>query len=197
MGHRVAPDALVDLLASQHPVGAREQLQDLELPGGQLEACLADVGLIEVGADRDLAERGGGVDRGHLGASVTSHRGLDDADELLGMARLGDPRVGAESQSADALGDRRGTRADDHRQAGQPRTDLLEVPPARGAEDRQIDDERVEPHRHQTVWTERRGQRSVLATERVQALGQHLHESRVTIEDRETQTARCPRARGG
>ena len=56
MGHRVAPHPLVDLLPAEHPVRLREQVQDLELPRGQLEAALARVRLIEIRADRDLAD---------------------------------------------------------------------------------------------------------------------------------------------
>ena len=57
MGHRVAPDPFVDLLAAQHAIGLGEQLQDLELARGQLEALLADVRLVQVRPDRDLADR--------------------------------------------------------------------------------------------------------------------------------------------
>ena len=54
--HRVTPDPLVDLLAAQHAIRLREQVQDLELARGQLEARLAGVRLVEVGTDRDLAD---------------------------------------------------------------------------------------------------------------------------------------------
>src|SRR6202021_1783551 len=56
VGHRVTPHTLVDLLAAQDPIRARQQLEDLELTRGQLERNVVDVGLVEVRADRDLAE---------------------------------------------------------------------------------------------------------------------------------------------
>ena len=70
--HRVAPHPFVDLLAAQHAIGLREQLQDLELARGELEALLADVGLVEVGTDRDLADRRGDVDLGQLLPAVAA-----------------------------------------------------------------------------------------------------------------------------
>ena len=56
MGHRVAPDPLVDLLALDHPAaGLGEHLHELELAPGELEAVPGDEGLELVGADLDLA----------------------------------------------------------------------------------------------------------------------------------------------
>ena len=56
-----------------------------------------------------------------LGAAAAAHDGLDARDELLGVARLGEPVVGAEAQAAHALGDRRVAGADDDAEAGQRR----------------------------------------------------------------------------
>ena len=125
------------------------------------------------------------LERRHLGAAVAADRRLDHADQLLGVARLGHPGVGAEPQPADPLGDRRRAGADDHGQAREPRADALEVLPAAGAEDREVDDQRVQPHRHQRVGRGRRRQRAVLPPERVEPVGQHLHESRVAVDDRQ------------
>src|SRR6202042_3957816 len=57
--HRVAPHALVDLLSPQDSVRARQQVEDLELPRGQLEAGLAGVRLVEIRPDRYLPVPGG------------------------------------------------------------------------------------------------------------------------------------------
>src|SRR6476661_3605422 len=47
VSHRVAPDALVYRLALQHlPLGLDEQLQQLELAAGQVEALAGDEGLV-------------------------------------------------------------------------------------------------------------------------------------------------------
>jgi hypothetical protein len=145
-------------------------VQDLELAGGQLEAHVVDVGLIQVGAHRDLAEARGLLEGGHLGAAVPAHGRLDDADQLLGVAGLGDPRVGPEAQTAHPLGDGGRARADDHRQARLARAHLLQIAPTVGTEDRQVDDESVEAHRHEALGAHRCGQRPVLAAEGVQAL---------------------------
>src|SRR3954447_21156815 len=46
MGHPVAPDLLVDLLARQHlAYGARQQAEDFELAAREVEALLAGVDL--------------------------------------------------------------------------------------------------------------------------------------------------------
>ena len=56
--HRVAPHALVDLLAL-HDLAARlgEQLDELELAPGEVHAGPADEGLELVGPDLDLADK--------------------------------------------------------------------------------------------------------------------------------------------
>src|SRR3954470_12191731 len=55
-GHRIAPDALVDLLALEHAsLGVGEELDQLELAPGELDALAADVRLEQVGADLDVA----------------------------------------------------------------------------------------------------------------------------------------------
>ena len=68
-------------------------------------------------ADLELAGRDGAALVARLGAAAAAHDGLDARDQLLGVARLGQPVVGAEAQAADALGDGRLAGADDDAQA--------------------------------------------------------------------------------
>ena len=84
MGHRVAPDPLVDRLALEHlALGVGEQLQQLELAAGQVEAVAADEGLELVGADLQLA----GDERAGLGvgaaAAAAARDGFDPGHHLL------------------------------------------------------------------------------------------------------------------
>src|SRR5947209_15419193 len=74
VSHRVAPHPLVDLLPAKYPVRVREQLEDLELAGSEIQAHFADVGLVEIGADRDFAHVRGGVQSRHLAAAVAAKR---------------------------------------------------------------------------------------------------------------------------
>ena len=56
VGHRVTPDPLVDRLPLERlALGLGEQLQQLELAPGEVEADAADEGLELVGADLELA----------------------------------------------------------------------------------------------------------------------------------------------
>src|SRR5262249_35787551 len=56
VGHRVAPDLLVDLLALDHlTVGLGEELEQLELASGETDALAADESLVLVGPDLELA----------------------------------------------------------------------------------------------------------------------------------------------
>ena len=102
----------------------------------------ADEGLELVGADLDLAgdERAGVGAR--LGAPAPAHDGLDARDELLGVAGLGEPVVGAQPQAAHALGDRRaGPVQTTTPRPGSARAEPLEVVPALRAEQREVDDD--------------------------------------------------------
>jgi len=88
-GHRVAPDALVDLLAFEHAaLGGGQQLDELELAAGQLDRTALDEGLELVGPDLHLA--GGEGDRvaARLAAPAAAHDGLDAGDDLLRVAGL-------------------------------------------------------------------------------------------------------------
>ena len=104
-------------------------------------------GLELVGADLDLARRDGAPRRAASAWRRRRSDGLDARDELLGVARLGHPVVGAEPQPAHALGDGRLAGADDDRQRGQLGRDPLEVLPRVRPEQREVDDERAEAHR--------------------------------------------------
>ena len=145
--HRVAPHALVDVLALEHAaVGGRELAQQLELLARQRRALLAGVGVVAVGTDRELA----GLDRRLLerqlaGAPPTEH-GLDPRQQLLGVARLGHPVVRAGAQALDPLGHRDRPAAHEQREAGQRGCDALDVVEAG---ERGIDDQRVKPERRE------------------------------------------------
>src|ERR1700744_6060937 len=101
VGHRVAPDPLVDGLALEYlSLGAGEQVQQLELAPGQVEAVAGDEGLEAVGADLELA----GEDRRGLGlvapATVAAGHRFDPRDRLLRMGGLGDPVVDPQPPAA-------------------------------------------------------------------------------------------------
>src|SRR6478672_2483308 len=56
VGHRVAPDPLVDGLPLEHlALGLGQQVKELELATGEVEAAAADEGLELIGANLELA----------------------------------------------------------------------------------------------------------------------------------------------
>src|SRR3954468_12192389 len=74
VGHRVAPDPLIDRLALEDLVlGVGAQLQQLALTAGQVEAAVADEGLKLTGADLELADDDGG--RLDTGTAATAAAG--------------------------------------------------------------------------------------------------------------------------
>ena len=119
----------------------------------------------------------------HLGAPAAPDDGLRARDDLLRVARLGDPVVGAEPQPAHALGDGGLPRADDDAELREPGAELLEVAPGRRAEHGEVDDDGVEPHRDQRVERDGRGEHAVLPAGGLQPLGEDLHEAGVGVED--------------
>ncbi len=88
MGHRVAPDPLVDRLPLEHLAALLgEQVQQLELAAGEVEGDVADEGLEAVGADLQLAD---GERRGlELAAALAAPAGdrFDPGDRLLRVGR--------------------------------------------------------------------------------------------------------------
>ena len=185
MRHRVAPHALVDLLALQHlPLGLGEQLDELEFAPREIDGAPADEGLELVRADLHLAgDHGPRVDSG-LGALAPPHHGLDPGDQLLRMAGLGHPVVRPQAQPAHPLRDRRRPRAHDHAQPRQRGAQPLQVRPPLRPQRREIDDDRVEPHGHHRVERDRRGQDAMLPAHGVEPLGQDLQEARISVENR-------------
>ena len=75
---------------------------------------------------------------------------------------------------ADALGDGRARRADDDRQVGKQPADALEEIPAERAEEREVDQQGVELHRHELVDGHARAVDAVLPAGRVEAPREHL-----------------------
>src|SRR6476660_1302484 len=89
MGHRISPHPLVDRLALQHlALGLGEQVQQLELAAGQVEAAAADEGLELVCPDLQLGgEKRAGLLAGAPATAAARDR-LDPGHRLLGMAGL-------------------------------------------------------------------------------------------------------------
>jgi hypothetical protein len=124
-----------------------------------------------------------GVDA-RLGALAPPHDRLDARDQLLRVARLRDPVVGAQPQPAHPLRHRRLPGADDHAEPRQPRADLLQVVPPLRTQDRQIDHDGVQPHRDDRVERNRAREHAVLPARALDAIRQHLQEARVRVEHR-------------
>ena len=186
MDHRVAPHALVDLLALQDlTLGLGQQLDELVLASGQLDRDAGHERLELVGADFDLTDHDRGRLDPHVGALAPADDRFDAGDQLFRVAGLGDPVVRAQPQAADALGDRGLAGADDHAQPGQARAELVEIRPPLRSEHREVHDHGVEPQRNHGVQRHRRGQHTVLPANSLQALTQHLKESGVGIDHRQ------------
>ncbi len=182
--HRVAPHALVDLLARHDLVAVvGEQLDELELAAREVGVAPGREGLELVEADLELAGHRRDRVGARLGAAAAPDDGLRSRDDLLRVAGLGDPVVGAEPEPAHALGDGRLTRADHDAQLREPGAQLLEVRPRRRAEHGEVDDERVQPHREQRVERDGRGQHAVLPAGRLQPLGEDLYEAGIGVKD--------------
>ena len=192
MGHRVSPDPLVDRLALEHlALGVGEQVQQLELAPGEVEAFAADEGLELVGADLELA----GDQRALLGARAAAAAAAGDrfdaGDRLLGMAGLGDPVVDSEPQAAHPLGDGRAAGADDHAEVGQHPADALDVVPAFVAEHGRVEQQRVELHRDQLFGRDRAGDLPLLPAGGLGALGEHRDEAAVVVDHRQPDGLLC------
>jgi hypothetical protein len=120
VGHGIAPDPLVDALPLEHlTLRGGEEMEELELAPGEVERAAGDEGLELVRPNLQLARhQGAGLGAGLAAAPAPGDR-LHAGDELLGMAGLGDPVVGAQPQPAHPLGDRGLARADQDPEAGQ------------------------------------------------------------------------------
>ena len=184
MGHRVAPDPLVDLLALEHLAALLgEQVEQLELAAGEVEGLLADEGLEAVGPDLHLAD---GERRGLVllaAAAAAAGDRFDPGDRLLGMARLGHPVVDAEPQAAHPLGDGGAAGDDDQAEVGQHRGDPFEVGPGFVAQHGRVDEERIQLHRHQVARRHGAGLLAEMPTGRLSAAGEDGDETAVGVED--------------
>src|SRR3954464_11384602 len=136
--HRVAPDPLVDLLALQHlALGVREQLDELELAAREIDRPAAGERLELVGPDLELADQDRLGRDARLRALATADDGLDAGDQLLRVAGLRQPVVGAQPQAAHTLRHARRAGADDHTELRETGAELLEVGPRLRPEDRE------------------------------------------------------------
>ena len=187
VGHRVAPDPLVDGLALEHlALGPGEQVEELELAPGQVEAVAGDEGLEAVGADLELA----GEDRRGLGlvaaAAVAAGDRFDPRDRLLRVGGLGDPVVDPEAQAADPLGHGRAAGADDDAEVGEQAADPVEVAPRLVAEHRRVDQQGVQLHRDQLVGGHGAAGGTQQPARRLGALGKDGDETGIGVDHRET-----------
>jgi hypothetical protein len=99
------------------------------------------------------------------------------------MARLGDPVVRTHPEPAHALGDRRAAGAHDDAEAREPPAQALQVGPALRTQDREVDHERVEPHRDDRIERDRARQHAVLPADALEPLAEHLEESGIGVQD--------------
>ena len=186
VGHRVAPDPLVDGLALEHlALGAGEQVEELELAPGEVEAGAADEGLELVGADLQLAGDEGAALHLRAAAPAPARHRFHAGHRLLGVAWLGDPVVDAEPQAADPLGDRRAAGADDYAEIGEHSADPLQVAPAVVAQHRRVDQDRAQLHRDQLLRGDRAGDLALLPPGGLRALREDRDETAVVVDHRE------------
>ena len=197
VGHRVAPDPLVDRLALEHlALGVGKQLQQLELATGQVKAAIADEGLELVGADLQLAgDEGTGLGIGAAAATAAGD-GLDPRHHLLRVAGLADPVVDPEPQAPHPLGNGRASGANDHAEVGKHPADPLQVGPRFVAENGEVDQQRVQLHRHQLLRRDRAAHHPLLPARRFGALRQHGHEAAVVVDYREPDGLLCVQVLG-
>ena len=112
---------------------------------------------------------------------------LDPGDQLLGMARLGDPVIRAAPQRAHSIGDRRGIAADEQRQAGKRMADPLDVvEPGQ----RRIDDQRVETPGLQLVRSGCVRERLAIPAQSREPPVEHGQQTAVFVDERDPDTPR-------
>jgi hypothetical protein len=121
---------------------------------------------------------------------AAARNSVDARDELLGVARLGDPIVDSQAQATHTLGDGRLARADDHRQRRELTRHALEILPRVRAQHREIDHDCAEAHHGEPFDSNDAEQHSVLPSELVKALRQRRDEAGVGVVDRDAQRNR-------
>jgi hypothetical protein len=102
------------------------------------------------------------------------------------VAGLADPVVDPEPQAAHPLGHGRAAGADDQAEVGQHRRHPLQVVPALVAEQRRVDQQRVQLHRDEVAGGNGAGVLVQLPASGPGALGEHGDEAAVVVDDRET-----------
>ena len=102
------------------------------------------------------------------------------------MARLVDPVVRAEPQTADSLGHAGRAGADDHRQVRQHAADSLQVRPAILAEHGWIENDCPQLHRHQLLRRGRTGEVAKLPAGGLDPVREHTDETAVVVYDGES-----------
>src|SRR4051794_5338446 len=171
MGHRVAPDLLVDLLPLDHLARHLSQkLEELEFPTRQLKALSADERLELIAAYLQLGMRHRPDLKPDLGALSPTDDGFDPRHHLFRMAGLADPIVRPESEGANPLRDGRLRGADEHAEAGDRAADLLQEIPALWTQDGEVDQHSVQLHRQQVLDRQTAAEHAMLPRRPVQAL---------------------------
>ena len=186
VGHRIAPDPLVDRLALEHlALAVGEQVQQLELAAGQVEALTGGEGLELIWTDLQLT----GGKRTGLGFAAAAAPAAADRfhprHRLLGMAGLGDPVVDPEPQAPHPLGDGRAAGADDHAEIGELAADAVEVLPGFIADHSGVDQHRVQLHRDHFLGRHGAGRLAQLPAGRLRPLGEDGDEAAVGVDDAE------------
>ena len=188
MGHRVAPDPLVDRLALEHlALGLGEQLQQLELAAGQVEAARRRRRPGTVGADLELAddERAGfglAARRGGDGATTASIRAIASSGWQGLVIQSSTPR----RRAAHPLGHGRAPGADDHAEIGEhPADPLRGSPSASSPSTAGSSSSAFSFIATSSSGGMRAGDLALLPAGRFGALGQHRDETAVVVDYRE------------
>ena len=193
VGHRVAPDGLVDLLALEHLPAAwasscsssnsRRVRSTLRLRtnawnwSARISSSPATSGPVSTRSDARLRRRTTASTR----ASTSSGwQGL----VIQSSAPARRPRTRCETLVRPG--------AHDHAHARQRGADALEELPAPGPSSAEIDDQGVHPHRHELLDRRRGLEAAVLPAEVAGTLHQHSHEPRIRVEDRDSQIRHLP-----
>ena len=148
-------------------------------------------GLVLVAMDLDLAGDQRLGRRSSLEPPAAAHDRLDARDQLLGMAGLGQPVIGAEAQAAHALGDRRAAGADDDAEARAARRRAARATPSRSARSPRGRPRSRQAHRDDRLAARPRTRaRGTPSRARSRRLPSTVQEARVAVEDRDAQRYR-------